>query len=180
MPGEPAAPAAGYDAPLALLEACHDRVRRSLDLLRRLGERVAERRIDDAVRDAARDVLRYFDVAAPLHHEDEERHVFPRVLAAPDENGSHAAVRRLQREHVELRAQWAALRRPLAALAGGDDAAWDAAARADGERWAAAYAAHAELEETLVFPHAGRLLGESELRDAGVEMASRRGVTIAR
>ncbi len=75
-------PGAGFDQPFEMLDACHDRVRRSLDLLRRLRDylRGHGHGCDDSARQAARDVLRYFDIAAPLHHEDEEMHVFPPLL----------------------------------------------------------------------------------------------------
>ncbi|MCB1958559.1 MAG: hemerythrin domain-containing protein, partial [Rhodocyclaceae bacterium] len=70
-------PGAGFDQPFELLSACHDRVQRSLDLLRRLQDHLAIHGADGQAQDAARDVLRYFDIAAPLHHDDEERHIFP-------------------------------------------------------------------------------------------------------
>lgn len=60
-----------------MLEACHERVQRTLGLLGRLREHVRKQGVDNDARQAARDVLRYFDIAAPLHHQDEELHVFP-------------------------------------------------------------------------------------------------------
>lgn len=172
-------PAAGFDQPMAMLHACHDRVRRSLDLLDRLAARVAQGRIDGAVRDAARDVLRYFDIAAPQHHEDEERHVFPRVLAGAASPAIEAAVRRLQADHAAMRETWSALRGPLEALANGDDAAFDGAAQAHAARFRALHADHLRTEDTLVFPHAASLLDEAALRAAGDEMAARRGAVRA-
>lgn len=73
-------PAVGFEQPFAMLEACHERVERTLTLLSRLRSYLREQAVDDAARQAARDVLRYFDIAAPLHHEDEELHVFPLLL----------------------------------------------------------------------------------------------------
>ena len=72
--------AVGFDTPFEMLEACHERVQRSLDLLQRLTDYLHTHACDDSARQAARDVLRYFDMAAPLHHEDEELHVFPLLL----------------------------------------------------------------------------------------------------
>ena len=169
-------PAAGFDAPLDMLHACHDRVRRSLDLLARLCERVTEGRIDDAVRDAARDVLRYFDQASPHHHEDEEQHIFPRVLAAAPEPAVRAAVLQLQQDHVQMEKLWARLRTPLAALAAGQSAAFGPPQIAAAERFAALYEAHTRTEEAVVFPVAAKLLDEPALREIGNEMAARRGV----
>lgn len=173
------APAAGFDAPMEMLAACHERVRRSADRLLRIADRAASGRVDVTVRDAARDVLRYFDLAAPQHHEDEERHVFPCVLAGCGDAALRDAVERLQRQHVELHALWAALRGPLQALADGDGAAFDADARATAARFAALYARHAELEETLVFPAAAARLSADALVAIGTEMAQRRGVRSA-
>lgn len=167
------APAAGFDEPLALLDACHARVRRSLDLLARLAARVAQDRVDTTVHDAARDVLRYFDIAAPHHHEDEERHVFP--LVAHDSPALQAAVRALRDEHDEMRRRWAALREPLAALAGGDAQAFGDAAQHEAQAFAALYERHAALEEALVFPAAQRLADADAQRAMGREMAQRRG-----
>ena len=95
-------PGAGFDEPFAMLDACHDRVRRSLDLLERLRAYLQDKGCDDSARQAARDVLRYFDIAAPLHHEDEELHVFPPLLAQGGDERLAALVRQLQRDHVRM------------------------------------------------------------------------------
>ena len=174
LPG-PRVPAAVFDDPLAMLHACHERVQRSMALLRGIGERIAAGRGDDAVHRAAADVLRYFDQAAPQHHEDEEQHIFPCVLAHTDDAAVRTAVLKLQEDHLAMEAQWARLRVALAALAQGRAEAYDAAQIAAAERFCALYDGHAQSEEALVFPLAARLLGEQGLRDAGAEMARRRG-----
>jgi hypothetical protein len=112
LPGHDA-PSAGFDAPFEMLAACHERVERSLQLLERLGAHLPAHGADAAARDAARDVLRYFDIAAPHHHQDEERHVLPALRAA----GQVDLAERIEREHVALAAAWAALRPGLQALA---------------------------------------------------------------
>jgi len=88
-------PAAGFEQPYEMLTACHERVQRTLDLLDRLIDHVAQHGLDAQSRSAAADVLRYFDLAAPLHHQDEELHVFPPLLAGEDA-ALRAVVRRLQ------------------------------------------------------------------------------------
>lgn len=166
-----AAPAAGFDAPFDMLAACHDRVERSLALLERLAAHLPVQGADTAARDAARDVLRYFDLAAPHHHQDEERHVLPALRAA----GQGALADRVMAEHVALVAAWAALRPGLQALV-------DRAAVPDPQRdgWAvfcAAYRAHAALEDTQVFAPARALLDAAAQAAMGREMAARRGVS---
>ena len=96
-------PAAGFDEPFELLAGCHDRVRRSLTLLKRLADRMASEGADAKAQAAARDVLRYFDLAAPAHHEDEERHVVP-LLAASADPTLVAAASRLLQDHEAIRA----------------------------------------------------------------------------
>jgi hemerythrin-like domain-containing protein len=133
-------PGAGYEAPFEMLEACHERVERMLRLLQRLREHLNVTGRDAQAAEAARDVLRYFDQAAPRHHEDEERHVFPAVLAAPDASalphpdtgdgtgtdsgqgngggtGLHAVVRRLLKDHAAMQTHWASVRPVLERIA---------------------------------------------------------------
>ena len=63
-------PAVGFEEPFGMLEACHARMRRSLGLLYRLVAYVGEQGHDEISRSAASDVLRYFNLAAPPHHQD--------------------------------------------------------------------------------------------------------------
>jgi uncharacterized protein YukE len=166
-----AAPAAGFDQPFEMLEACHDRVRRMLALLERLAAHLPVHGCDAQAAQAARDVMRYFDIAAPAHHEDEERHVLPLLRAAGDE----AFAAQIEQEHHELHRQWAELRRTLAEVAAGS---WVGSGPADFVPWqqyAALYRAHAASEEALAFPAARAALDGQALRAMGQEMAERRG-----
>ena len=165
-------PAAGFDEPFEMLEACHDRVRRMLGLLERLAVHLPVHGADAQAAQAARDVMRYFDTAAPAHHEDEERHVLPRLRAAGDE----AFAAQIEQEHHELHRQWAALRRTLAEVAAGT---WVGTGPADFVPWqqyAALYRAHAAAEEAIAFPAVRAALDEPALHEMGREMAQRRGV----
>lgn len=162
-----AGPAVGFDQPFEMLLACHDRVRRSLDLLLRLQAHVAQRGADEEAREAAQDVLRYFDLAGPKHHEDEERHVLPRLREA----GQAALADRLAADHAEMTRRWAALRSALQALVAGDPHPLDPQAC---EAYAALYAGHMAAEEGEAFPTAAAgLTGEAEAA-IGAEMAARR------
>ena len=171
-------PGAGFDQPFEMLDACHDRVRRSLDLLRRLRDylRGHGHGCDDSARQAARDVLRYFDIAAPLHHEDEERHVFPLLLARGTPEVV-ALVQRLQQDHACMAADWAAARGPLLALAEGRQAAFSAADGAAFDRFAARYDGHIAGEESVAYPAAQALLPPGDVAPMGREMAARRGAS---
>ncbi|RMG96708.1 MAG: hemerythrin domain-containing protein [Deltaproteobacteria bacterium] len=58
------------------LEACHERIRRFVDLARRAAEQAVR---ETEARAAAEDVVRYFSVAFPLHVADEEESLAPRL-----------------------------------------------------------------------------------------------------
>ncbi|MDH4062498.1 MAG: hemerythrin domain-containing protein, partial [Aquincola sp.] len=122
-----ASPSAGFDTPFEMLEACHERVHRMLALLDRLSEHLARQGLDTAAHQAAQDVMRYFDNAGPAHHEDEERHVLPRLRAA----GRHDLADRLHGDHEQMAVAWQRVRADLLALAEGD---WDAAAQPEADR----------------------------------------------
>lgn len=168
-------PAVGFEQPFEMLEACHERVQRSLDLLARLIDHVAASGHDDQSRSAAHDVLRYFELAAPHHHEDEERHVFPRVLGG-DDAGLAAAVQRLRDDHRRMGELWARLRPVLQGWAG-DTASGPVGdgLRADAAAFRALYAAHIPVEEDLVFAAARSLCDAAALQAMGDEMRARRG-----
>ncbi len=176
-------PSAGFDAPFEMLAACHDRVGRTLALLDRLRDHLRRRAaegaadvVDADARHAARDVLRYFDVAAPHHHTDEERHVLPALRAGGDA-ALESLADRLAGDHVAMAQAWSDVRPTLAAIA---DGGWEAAAAdAAFERWAAfaaLYRDHASAEDDVAFPAARRGLDDAALAAIGDEMARRRGV----
>lgn len=168
-----AAPGASFDEPFEMLVACHERVQRMLGLLRRLQVHVGTMGADERAQQAARDIVRYFDIAAPLHHQDEERHVFPPLLAA----GAHVeTVKRLQRDHEEMAQSWPAVRDILNDLAAGARTAFspdDAALMSQYERL---YTWHVAAENELVYPAARERLDDATQAAMGREMAGRRGV----
>lgn len=169
--------AATFEQPFEMLSACHERVRRSLKLLLRLVEHVQAHGADERARDAVRDVLRYFNVAAPAHHEDEERHVVP-ALRASGNAEAMAAAQRLIDDHASIQAAWSELQALLDVVAAGampDAAALQGAAQG----FADLHASHLALEDSIAFPHAMESLsqqGESAMLAMGREMAQRRGV----
>ena len=172
-------PAAGFDQPLELWLACHDRVRRMTSLLERLYEHLQEGGADDAAQVTAASIRRYFEEAAPRHHEDEEVDLFPllrrllRQKAPEDEAAVLAALRRLESEHVELGKLWQKLRVTLLAIEACQPVTLD---RALVQQFAAGYRQHCEIEDTLVADALKRCLGEVDLDALGQSMAERRGV----
>jgi len=166
-----AAPAAGFDAPFEMLAACHERVERSLRLLERLAAHIVAHGADARARDAATDVMRYFDLAAPQHHEDEERHVLPALRA----QGQAALADRIAADHAEMVAAWRSLRPWLVAIEQGDVSVETPPL----PPFTARYRAHIALEEDSAFRCAQAALDEAAQRAMGREMAQRRGVAVA-
>lgn len=176
-------PAAGFDQPFEMLAACHERVQRSLDLLGRLVEHLQRRSathpgdpVDADARSAATDVARYFNLAAPQHHLDEETHVIPR-LQASGQASLQAAAAQMLADHRAIEAVWARLEPMLAALSAAPGAQALptlqalAAAAAD---FIAVHARHVPLEDQLAFPAASATMDGSALAAMGQEMAARR------
>ena len=164
-----AAPGAGFEQPFEMLEACHERVERMLGLLERLATHLVDAGADTSARQAARDVMRYFDLAAPQHHEDEERHVFPALRAL----GQGALADRLHADHEAMAGQWAALRTALAAIA--DDGA-RALPEAAWREFAALYRRHLADEEALAYPPVVASTDAAGRERMADEMARRRGI----
>ncbi|MFY9184830.1 MAG: hemerythrin domain-containing protein [Limnohabitans sp.] len=170
-------PSVGFEAPFEMLSACHERVERMLDLLVRLRDHVAKNGCDAQAAIAAADVMRYFDQAAPQHHLDEERHVFPAVLAL--QNGRlDLMVYRLRQEHLDMEKLWSQVRQALALVAHSDAqnrAPFSDADQASMDAFTAIYKEHILAEEDLVYPEAKRSLGAEQLTAMSRDMVRRRG-----
>ncbi|MEO8024435.1 hemerythrin domain-containing protein [Polaromonas sp.] len=161
-----------------MLAACHERVERMLALLARLQQHLLAQGRDEPARQAARDVMRYFDLAAPLHHQDEELHVFPPLLAGPDA-GLRSLVERLVRDHRAMEVTWPEARRVLHEIAESpvdDGTPLTEPQRAALDRFAGLYERHLADEDRLAYPAAQAVLTVNALRAMSEDMMQRRGV----
>lgn len=162
-----------------MLAACHDRVRRSLALLTRLVDHLGSVGNDVQAQQAAVDVMRYFDLAAPAHHTDEERHIFP-LLDASGDPALRAAATQLRADHAEFNRQWPRLRALLSQI-GPDQSPALAPLQTHAAHFAELHDRHLALEDSLAYPqalaalrHSADPLAEQRM---GEEMAERRGST---
>lgn len=170
-------PGVGFEAPFEMLSACHERVERMLDLLARLRDHVAKNGCDAQAATAAVDVMRYFDLAAPQHHLDEERHVFVAVLALQNDRLDQL-VDRLRQEHLEMDKLWGQVRQALERVTHSDAlnrAPFGDADQARMDAFMAIYKDHIRAEEELVYPEARRSLGAEQLSAMSRDMLRRRG-----
>lgn len=156
------------DEPIEMLIACHGRVRAFTDTLRKLAAYLPDHGCDDQAKRAAENILRYFRLAAPKHHEDEEQDLFP-ALRQIGGSALTATLDALEAEHQQLHGLWVRIEPELAAVAEGRGAVL-----ADAEQFAATYQAHAAREEREVFPEAVRLLDAQTLNRIGAAMTARR------
>jgi hemerythrin-like domain-containing protein len=167
---------AGFNAPLAMLSACHTRIVDQCATLQRLVPHLVRHGADADARTAAANVIRYFDTAAPLHHDDEEIDLFPALIesmAGSDAVCLHEMTAALAAEHRELEARWARIRGLLTRVVAG------VAVELDGDAiksWVDLYAGHIEREERELLPMAARLLSDDELDHISRAMRKRRGV----
>ncbi|WP_291082812.1 hemerythrin domain-containing protein [Hydrogenophaga sp.] len=177
LPGH-RAPAAGFEAPFEMLGACHERVERMLGLLAKLQQHVLVRGWDESVASAACDVMRYFDLAAPLHHEDEERHVFPPLLAG-DDAALRQVVQGLQQDHRDMEAAWVTVRAALASVAQAPPPGWAHFSPQEEAAligFARLYDHHLCQEDGLVYPVSQAQLSADALRAMSADMMRRRGL----
>lgn len=166
------AAAPGFEAPLEVLEACHDRIARQCDTLEKLLGHLPAHGADAQARQAARAVLAYFDTAAIHHHDDEERNLFP-LLEAAGAPGACDLVEALTLEHDAQALLWRRLRDELQGVAAGSTAALDAALT---RRFIEMNRAHLEFENARLLPLARRILDAAALERLGRAMAARRKV----
>jgi hemerythrin-like domain-containing protein len=167
------APSGGSTAAFSVLDECH---RQTLGALARLEAVVASLDggpIEAQTRVAAAAVVRHFSTTARQHHEDEERHVFPKLAAGSDAALQHA-VQRLQQDHLWLEEDWRELQPHLDAIACGQSWYDIAVLREGSEIFAALSRDHIALEESCLYPAARTLLGACEQHEMGREMAARR------
>ena len=168
-------PAAGFDQPLDMLDGCHERLRRSLALLGRLSAHLSAHGADPQAQEAARDVLRYFDLAAPHHHHDEELHLVPLLQRDPS---TQAWAQQVLSDHAQLAQAWSAARPALEEVCQGvwPPQAGASAMQAHWAHWAQSLLAHAAWEDAVVYPWVRAHLDAGHAQDMGQEMAQRRGV----
>ena len=168
--------APGFDQPIAVLKHCHDRIRKQLATLDKLLAHLPLHGADEQARQAASAVLKYFDKAAPLHHEDEEQDLIP-MLRSIAEGNDAALLAKLAPgiidDHRLMDAAWQHLHEQLAAVAGGQGAALSAT---EVRRFAERYASHMEREEGHIAPMAKRLFSAAQMAVLGAAMQRRRGI----
>lgn len=166
--------APSFDSPLEMLHACHGKILRQCDTLKKLATHLTRNGCDQQAQQAAQGILRYFDTAGQFHHQDEEKDVFPALRVSADSDKAHleSLLERLLQEHTGMLAAWDALRPVLLQLSQGIQAPL---APALTENFVNRYTRHIVFEENELLPLATQLLDSHQQMKIGKRMAERRG-----
>lgn len=156
-----------------VLDECHRQTLAALAKLETVVGRLDDGAPDGETRALALDVVRHFSTTARQHHEDEERHVFPK-LATSGDAAMVQAVLRLQQDHHWIEEDWMSLEPHLDAVACGQSWYDVDLLREGSEIFAALSRDHIALEEACLYPEARARLQPGEQQEMGREMAARR------
>ena len=174
-------PDSDFNDPIGILEDCHRRIEKFLDVLLTLAGQAQGNKLTNEQRAAIEVSLQYFREAAPKHTADEEESLFPRMRASQHHQAKEilSQLDHLHTEHVtagqnhrgvdELFRRWLAdgflSAREFVRLTSLLHSLRDT------------YGRHIKEEETEVFPNAARILTTLDLKAIGLEMTTRRGLT---
>jgi hemerythrin-like domain-containing protein len=139
---------ANFDA----LDETHRHIAEHLARLRALGGQLGGE-IDSALRREAAAVEAFFSSVSRRHHADEERDVFPSLLASTDVD-LVAKVRMLQQDHGWIEEDWRIIAPQLRGLAEGTIGVEAETLREAIEVFFELCREHIQLEESIVYPQA--------------------------
>ncbi len=148
-----------HDTPIQDFSQCHVGIVKKLDML---GELPALLEPAARAREIAEKAVDFFREAIFEHHLDEERELFPAVLASAEPGAERdrvqGIVKRLTDEHRELEGVWKRLEPSLKKVAKGQGAEVDVGAI---QRLVTHYQAHARYEEAEFLPLSQTILGRN-------------------
>lgn len=144
---------AGFQA----LDLAHHAALEMLAHFDALVRRLADKGLDDEARHQAAEVLSYFDGPGRDHHAQEERLVFPALLASGDA-ALVQHVHRLAQDHGWIEEDWRELAPQVQAIASGYDWYDLAMLQAALPVFSELCSEHIALEECVVYPAARNLL----------------------
>ncbi len=170
------ASAPSFDQPLAVLKHCHDRIRKQLATLEKLVPHLAQDGADGEAQKAALAVLKYFQNAAPLHHDDEEIDLLPTLVQtaqAADAELLATLLPTILQQHQQMASLWQVLETQLNLISTGSAADLN---KLDVTAFQTLYQAHMQIEETQIAPMAMRLFSPEQMYKLGRAMQARRGI----
>lgn len=165
------APAAVFE----FLDSTHRDILQQLKCLHALVDAIESEGLNQANRDLARQVLAYFNGEARQHHLDEEKHIFPALLASQNAEIVQAT-EHLTQDHGWLEENWLQIAPSLEAATSGNLWFDPSELRHALEVFEALYLDHIMLEESIAYPEARKRLAAYDAAGMGREMAKRRAL----
>lgn len=168
--------APSFDQPLAVLKHCHDRIRKQINTLHQLLSHLPMHGADASAQQAARAVIRYFTIAAPMHHADEETDLLPMLLATAQGEEAlrlRVAVDRIEADHIAMAISWQTLHLQLEAIAAAESASLSAT---NVHAFTEQYTSHMTIEEEQIAPLAQKIFSAEQLAMLGSAMQKRRQI----
>ena len=133
------------------LDACHQQILVHLAMLAELAKHMEAVGVDAKARQQAGAIESFFSGTSRQHHAEEEKTVFPPLLASGNAE-LVAAVRTLQQDHGWIEENWIELAPQLGAIASGNNWLDTAEFQHCLEVFLELCRGHIALEETLVYP----------------------------
>ena len=160
---------ADFSNPLAMIHACHQRIRRFCRLLHDAGNALQQHGANQDFVTACKHIHHYFSTAGKLHHQDEENDIFPLVIRTSLKIAE--LIHQLKQEHQQLDQLWESLAPLLQSARNLSDP--DQFIRLAND-YAALAVAHLDKEEEEFLPVIQHLLSSEQLEKIGHSMALRR------
>lgn len=157
------------------LDSTHRDIQLHIRSLHRLVDAIESDGLNQANRATARRVLDYFNGEARQHHLDEEKHIFPALLASQNAEVVQATEHLIQ-DHGWLEENWIQIAPSIEAATHGNLWFDTAELRHALEVFEALYLDHIVLEESLAYPEARKRLLSHDPLGVGREMAKRRAL----
>jgi len=168
---------ASFDKPIELLLSCHEKILHFSSALSDLSVALKKEGWSNEITSSANQIRRYFNIASPEHHLDEEHHLFPAIIAL-DPALQHAEsieiiqlINRMIKEHVESDALWQTLDTMLEEKSENFNTLVKLA-----NKFKASMHEHARIENEHIFPYAKTHINKAELKKIGLAIAERRGI----
>ncbi|MCW8931927.1 MAG: hemerythrin domain-containing protein [Gammaproteobacteria bacterium] len=167
-----------FEQPIELLLSCHEKIIHFSSALHELSIALKQKGWTDEIKTSSDQIRRYFNIAAPEHHLDEENHLFPAIIAL-DPKFKHAEstiilqqLNRMIKEHVESDALWETLDAML------EEQSKDfLTLESLTQEFKKDMHEHARIENEEIFPYAKKHLSAAKLKDIGLSIAKRRGIS---
>lgn len=181
MPVQIGVTSSSFADPINLLSDCHRRIEMFLRVLQAVGSN-ADHSLTEEIEKSIETALRYFREAAPKHTADEEESLFPRLRRAQDPDAQIALQRldSLEADHRDVAPLHIIVDRlgerylQVGVLSPSEASEFRQAVA----KLISSYTRHIEVEDSVVFPIAAKLLLASDRKAVAREMAERRNLRV--